>query len=285
MKTILTAVDFSDCSLKALEYAAYLADKLEAELSIIHVCKPYEKKLYYPDTKKQEKKETEKKLSDLVSKYQGKLKTKVSSAVREGKVYKEVVNQAKYSDAYIIVAGTHGISGFEEFFMGSNAYRILSAAPCPVLTVTADFKLDGIDKILLPIDSSIESRQKTMFTAEVAKKLNATVNILGVFNSNDSTIKNRIKQYCNQIVTYLGKRDINNTLEFSEETNIADAALSYADKLKPGLISIMSEADPYALRWILGSNAQKMVHHTRFPILCMHPKKEYKYPTEFSGTV
>ena len=285
MKTILTAIDFSDCSLKALDYAAYLADKLEAELSLIHVCKPYAKNLYYPDTKKHEKKETEKKLDDLVSKYQKKLKTKVSSVIREGKVYKEVVNQAKYRDAYIIVVGTHGISGFEEFFMGSNAYRILTASPCPVLTVTADFEIDGFDKILLPIDSSLESRQKTMFTAEIAKSLDATVNILGVFNSKDSTIQNRIKQYCNQIITYLGKRNIKNTLEFSKETNIADAALSYADKTKPSLISIMSEADPYALRWILGSNAQKMVHHTRFPILCMHPKKEYNYPTEFSGTV
>lgn len=285
MKTIIVAIDFSECSLNALKYAAMISDECNANLTLIHVCKPFAKNLYYPDTKKQEKNETEKKLKALVDKYDKVIKGSVSSAIREGKVYKEIVNQAKYSDAYLLVVGTHGISGFEDFFIGSNAFRIITASPCPVLTITADFNADGFKNILLPIDSSLESRQKTMFTAEVAAKLGSEVNILGVFNSSDTKIKNRIKQYCSQIVNYLGKKNIKNTLEFSTETNIADAALSYAENIKPQMISIMSEADPYALRWILGSNAQKMVHHSKFPVLCMHPKKEYSYPSEFSGTV
>ena len=41
--------------------------------------------------------------------------------IREGNVYKEIVNQAKYDDCYLIVMGTYGASGFQEFFIGSNA--------------------------------------------------------------------------------------------------------------------------------------------------------------------
>ncbi len=284
MKNILVAIDFSDCSLNALHYAAMIANKCEAKLSLIHVCKPYEKSLYYPDTKSEEKKIAERKLQDLVSKYKDQVKGKISFHIREGKVYKEVINQAKYNDTDMLVAGAHGISGFEEFFMGSNAFRLITASPCPTLTITAGFKTDSFEKILLPIDYSIESRQKTIFTAEIAGKLGATVNVLGVFNSSDKTIQNRIKQYCNQVVHYLGKHGINNSLEFSEESNIADASLSYAEKTNPQIISIMSEEDPYAFKLILGSNAHKMVHHSKYPILCLHPKKEYHYPAEFSGT-
>jgi nucleotide-binding universal stress UspA family protein len=40
-------------------------------------------------------------------------------------------------DAHIdlIVAGTHGRSGFADMFMGSVAQEIVRKAPCPVLTV------------------------------------------------------------------------------------------------------------------------------------------------------
>ncbi|MFO8068113.1 MAG: universal stress protein [Bacteroidales bacterium] len=284
MKNILVAIDFSDCSLNALHYAVMIANKFNSDLTLIHVCKPYVKSLYYPDTKEQEKISTEKKLKELVSKYEKDIKGKISYKIREGKVYKEVINQAKYNDSDLLVAGAHGISGFEEFFIGSNAFRLITASPCPTLTITADFNAKKFERILLPIDNSIESRQKTMFTTEVAQKLNATVNVLGVFNSTDNTEQNRIKQYCNQVINYLGKHNVNNTLEFSEESNIADASLSYAEKTDTHLISIMSEANPYALKRILGSNAYKLVHHSKHPVLCLHTEKEYNYPADFSGT-
>ncbi len=285
MKNILVAIDFSECSLNALNYAAMIAEKIGANLNLLHICKPFSKSLYYPDTKAQEKKESEIKLKDLADQYQKKIKGTVTSSVREGKVYKEIVNQAKYNDSYLIVVGAHGISGFEEFFLGSNAYKVVTTAPCPTLTITDDFKTEKFERIMLPIDSSIESRQKTMFTAEIAEQLGATINVIGVFNSKDSTIQNRIKQYCTQVVNYLGKKNIKNTLEFSEENNISDAALKYAEKIKPQLIAIMSEADPLSINMILGSNAQKMVHQSKYPVLCMHPKREYNYPADFSGTV
>ena len=55
--------------------------------------------------------------------------------IRKGKVHVEIANQAKYSDAMLVIAGTHGVTGFEEFWIGSNAYRIVTYAPCPVITV------------------------------------------------------------------------------------------------------------------------------------------------------
>jgi len=35
----------------------------------------------------------------------------------------------------LIVAGTHGRKGFSKFFLGSVAERVLTSAPCPVVTV------------------------------------------------------------------------------------------------------------------------------------------------------
>jgi hypothetical protein len=68
---------------------------------------------------------------------------------------------AKMTDADLIIAGTHGVTGFEQYWIGSNAYRIVSYAPCPVITVRFDFDFDNdIRNVVLPIDATPDTRQK-----------------------------------------------------------------------------------------------------------------------------
>jgi len=59
----------------------------------------------------------------------------VVSELREGKPAYEILDAAKRHKAELIVMGTHGRGGLEEFFLGSVAARIVRKAPCPVLTV------------------------------------------------------------------------------------------------------------------------------------------------------
>ena len=56
--------------------------------------------------------------------------------------------------------GTHGASGFEKLWVGSNAYRVASAAPCPVITIRETFEKETFSRILVPLDNSKETRQK-----------------------------------------------------------------------------------------------------------------------------
>jgi len=47
----------------------------------------------------------------------------------------QIVRAAKSKKADLIVIGTHGRTGFAKFFLGSVDSRVVTAAPCPVLTV------------------------------------------------------------------------------------------------------------------------------------------------------
>jgi len=47
----------------------------------------------------------------------------------------QIVRAAKSKRMDLIVAGTHGRKGFSKFFLGSVAERVLTSAPCPVVTV------------------------------------------------------------------------------------------------------------------------------------------------------
>ena len=53
----------------------------------------------------------------------------------EGTPAEQIVLAAKSERADLIVMGTHGRTGLARLFLGSVAERVVSAAPCPVLTV------------------------------------------------------------------------------------------------------------------------------------------------------
>jgi nucleotide-binding universal stress UspA family protein len=85
--------------------------------------------------------EVESQFKKLISKYSKSLPaSNISYTIREGKVYHQVSLEAKERDAMLVVAGTHGTSGFEEFWIGSNANKIVTLAPCPVITIRGGIK-------------------------------------------------------------------------------------------------------------------------------------------------
>lgn len=66
-----------------------------------------------------------------------KSRTKVQSAVQEGKAFEEIIKTAKKEDIDLIVMGSHGRSGRQHILIGSVAEKVIRKAPCPVLIVKA----------------------------------------------------------------------------------------------------------------------------------------------------
>ena len=60
---------------------------------------------------------------------------KVETVLYEGSPAATIVDAAKEWHADLIIAGTHGRSGIERFFLGSVTQDILRHAPCPVLAL------------------------------------------------------------------------------------------------------------------------------------------------------
>ena len=72
----------------------------------------------------------------LIDKYSPELPdSTIDYAIREGKIYREIIDEAKEIESLCIIMGTHGISGFEQFWIGSNANKLISVSPCPVITL------------------------------------------------------------------------------------------------------------------------------------------------------
>ncbi len=194
MKTILVAIDFSKNAEHALEYANIFAEKLGASINLIWVDNTVFDETVLDTIKGElriEKKEYLKRLSkEFRDKVEG---GKFEVFLRKGRVYQEVAKTARQIRADMIFAGTHGTSGYEQHWIGSNAYRIVTQAPCPVFTIRSGYNFNGTNKkILLPLDSSLETKEKLPFIADLALKFDASVYLLEVYNTPISFIRKEL---------------------------------------------------------------------------------------------
>ncbi|HOI86488.1 MAG TPA: universal stress protein [Lentimicrobium sp.] len=274
MRTIISAIDFSDCSINALEHAISIAAKSDSNILMLWVNNPNTTKtILSSDLSDDLLEEVEHQFTRLINKYEKELpNSRIDYIIREGKVYKEVVNQARESEAWLIVAGTHGSSGFEELWIGSNANRIVTAAPCPVITIRTGIPIvRDLKKIVMPVDSSMETRQKVPFTSELAKLFDAEVHILATYTTTVENVRGTVMSYAKQSAKYFKEHDVKHFIVETESDNIATSTMEYARQSDANLISIMTEQEKAASNLWLGPYAQQMVHHSPIPVLSIHP--------------
>lgn len=138
---ILTAIDFSENSDCAFDYALTLATQFKAELTIIHVInEPVDLRGFYVPhiSFDQLEKEIEESAVKMMEKFcSSRLGTfsNFETAIVTGIPYDEITAAADRIDASLIVLGTHGRTGLDRILFGSTAERVVRSASCPVLTV------------------------------------------------------------------------------------------------------------------------------------------------------
>ncbi|RLD37333.1 MAG: hypothetical protein DRI83_04095, partial [Bacteroidetes bacterium] len=142
MKKILVAIDFLDCSVNALAHAVSIAARANADIEMVWVNQPDHSKEIFKCDPDRLLIEVEKRFAELIEDYAPELeKGEMSYQIREGKVYKEIVNASDETNADLVIVGTHGSSGFEEFWIGSNANKIVSATDKPIITIRGGIDL------------------------------------------------------------------------------------------------------------------------------------------------
>jgi universal stress protein A len=145
MKTfhrILVATDFSPASKPALKEAIALAKGNGTKLLITHayslpsLTEAQPAAGVYEQLNRNLKTEAQKKLQALVEEAR-KEGVEAEALVLSGVPFEAITEAAREKKADLVIMGTHGRTGVPRFFVGSVASRVISTAPCPVMTVRA----------------------------------------------------------------------------------------------------------------------------------------------------
>jgi nucleotide-binding universal stress UspA family protein len=191
--------------------------------------------------------------------------------LRRGKVYYEIAQLARQSEAKLIVTGTHGVSGFDEFLIGSNAYRIVCNSPCPVITIRPHYDFtQGIRSIVLPIDETKNSCLKAPFTAMMAKTFSATVHVLSLYSTPVKALNQKVDNCVAEIRKNFSAQGIPCTVESTVADNVSHSTLKFADQVGAELISITTEQETALSSVLLGQYAQHMVNNSPVPVLTVN---------------
>lgn len=274
-KVILVGIDFSDCSINALEHAITIARKAKSSIAMVWVNHlDYSKEIFSVEPQNIEE-EVKARFDTIIKKYQYHIPDgKIEYYIKKGKVYKELRLIANEIDAFLVVIGTHGSSGFEEFWIGSNANRIVSGCTQPVITIRGGTDISGdLKKIVMPLDSTNVTRQKMPMTALLAKYFNSEVHIIGMLTSSSEDIRFKVRKFVLQAEEYLAENNIKFVSKIVDTHNITEETLNYAKEINANLISIMNEQETTTANLILGPYASQMVNHSTIPVLSICASK------------
>ena len=273
-KVIIVGMDFSEGSINALNFAVKIANYTDSNIMLLWVDKKKNAGTVYSNAF-DPRLEAKNRFEDLIEEFSPRLKSgKFLYKIRNGKVHKEIVNQAKYHDAFLIIAGSHGTSGFEEFWIGSNANRVVSSCDQPVITIRGGNDIGTDLKIIvIPIDSTNITRQKLPITALLAKYFDSEVHIIGLKTSTVKDIRFLVEKYVLQAEEYFRDNGIKYTSKLIDTDNITKETLKYAEDVNANLISIMTEQETTTANLFLGPYASQMVNHSKIPVLSICASK------------
>jgi len=246
--TILIPIDFSDTAINALNHAIVIAKKYDNEITLLHI--------------EDEATEAEDKLLKIASDLEKEHHIRINTLFKSGKIANVINEVAEAGNYDSIMMGSNGSSGIQ-LFMGSNASKVIRTATVPVIVVKERNILEGYKKIVMPVDLTIESKQKVSWAVHLAQKFNSTIHVI-YEEENDEYFQRNIKASINQVAAILKDNNVAHELiKLDDKTypgKLFEDTLQYAEKVDADLILIMTQPEGNILDFVIGSNAQYIVN-------------------------
>ncbi len=275
---VLVPIDFSPVSLNALETAIAICKRQLATLTLIHVVEntyvlfPPEAGgatgAILPDLVKN----ANENLTELAKKIRTHHDLVINHIVQSGNPADEICRWALHKNSNLIVMGTHGASGLREFFLGSNAYRVVKNSPCPVMTMPGDNKWIDFKKILFPVRMVPNALDKYDVIRPIIQKNGSSMTIAGIVKKDDSTGFIEMKALVETVQSKMTEDDVICQSEVHYCENVAKQVLTISETEKPDLIVITATLDSSLKDFFLGPYTQDIVNHAHYPVLSIRPE-------------
>jgi nucleotide-binding universal stress UspA family protein len=268
IQKILVPVDLSESSLNALQVAIDIAKKKKASVKILHVI---DNRFYFyprPETNSQFSNDSLTILTALANSIQKMHGIKPEVGVERGDILK-IITVSRYLEQFdLIVAGTHGESGYRDNFIGSTIYNLIKYSTCTVLAIPPDKQLTEVKKTIFPIrpvTSALSAYDIVCHFLSIGSKLE----ILGLTSKNAEGETKLLENLVDQISEKLKADKIIASTTWSPGNNIADDIIKIISQSKVGLLIITAALDVTTKPYFIGPHTQKVLNQVKIPMLCI----------------
>lgn len=264
-KRILVPTDFTKVADCAMNHAAALAERMGADLDILHIVAR--------QNELEEAREKVKLEVERAKRWSSRIKVKPQ--VRVGSVYDEIGNTASEIGAELIIMGTHGMRGMQ-FITGSRALRVITNGKVPFIVVQErNIRENGYGKIVVPMDLQRETRQKVALVAEIAQYFNSKVYVITPRES-DEFLHRQLENNIRFAEQYFGERNVEleATIAEVDSSKFVEAVIQHAMKVDADLITIMNLARGNIFG-VLGVPYEQDVitNEAMIPVMLLNPRE------------
>ena len=290
IRQVAVALDGSDFAQRALPAAAAISRLFDAGLTLISVLPSRGALRVLPKGRSSGnpaeagQAETEAYLSRLVGEYRDR-GVRTEYYVAAGPVPQAIDVLTIELDVDLLVMSTHGRSGISRFMLGSNASAVIQRLRRPVLLLRpqalADGSLPVIRKVLVTLDGSGFAERVLPWMQRVSMATGAEVLLLAVPEVPEPSLYGAMadavdelreqaeanaRRYLQRTTASLGELGLP-VRPLVEGSRPATAILDVAEREQVDLIMLATHGRGGIDRLVLGSVADRVVHHSRCPIL------------------
>jgi len=267
MKKILVPCDFSKPAVNAFRLACDIASQAKGSVHLIHVIEMpvlhdtvlvpvlnFEQQLF-----KDLQEKTQKEFKKIIEKYKTE-GVKVVSKIEFGLPSRMILDYVKDNEIDIIVMGSHGATGLREFFIGSNAEKIVRNSSVPVL-VAKDYPKGAVKNIVFPNTLDTEYQEDLVMKVKALQYFfKATLHLVWINSPlnfmSDSVTFERLNAFAKRFML----KDY--TVNVYNHTDEEEGILKFTKMIKGNLIAMGTHGRKGIAHFLNGSLAEDVVNHT-----------------------
>ena len=270
MKRILVPTDFSEHARYAAKVAAQIARKNNAEIYLLnlldlpsHMNDAVSSGVNIPEVMLYLAK-TKERLSDLMEEpfFDG---LTVYADARLERAFDGIVTFSKEKNVDLIVMGSHGVSGFQEMFIGSNTEKVVRASDIPVIIIKSEMEDFNINKFVFASDFSNEIKKPFQKLVEFANLFDAKLDLVMINTPNSFKTNDVAEKIMQNFASSFPLKDY--SLNIYNDSNIENGIINYANKTNADLIGIATHGRTGLAHFFNGSVSEDIVNHSVKPVI------------------
>lgn len=275
-KRILVATDFTEQSIAALQYAVYMANRLDGHIDLVHVAEKNKLR-----TKVEDKAEYKAKLENIYHQLDEIKRTSgatfrisVHVLFSELSFYEEIVD---YGVDHAFDLCCVGVSSSAKHDLGDNTEQLVKKADFPIFTCREVKDPLQFRNLLLPIDLTAHTTEKVERMLNFAREFDATIHLLGVSEYLEELINNAslLKEKLESAAKQIRNAGLKCTTEMIKNDFVNHSVLEYAGEIDADLLVIMGKSENVIMELLRGgSRVNKVVSQAKIPVLSFRPQDE-----------
>ena len=280
MKKILVPVDFSDKSEEALKVAAKIARKINGEIYVLHLLDIPSSEVDVIDGHQMPKgplammlfENTHAKFDEFLDKdYLDNIP--VYEKVMTDAPVEGIAEFANQNDIDFIVIGSHGTSGLEEFFVGSNTEKVVRSSKIPVLVVKKPAEEFEIKKVVVAGKFKGEHIKEFKKIMDSLKVFDPEIYLLRVNTISNFKSTKELEEIFENFLKKVPEYKCLKPIIYNDYT-VQEGIFNFADKIDADLITLATRGRQGIMHFLTDSITERVVNATKRNILTIKIDKD-----------